>query len=131
MKVVKIVLGLAAFYVLFSAAWQISACELANYELKDDMQDIASQVGLRIGLSDVASDDDLRETIVRKAEKYDIALLPTQVTVLRDGYGKNAHLYFAANYSVTIYLPGYSFEMHFTPSGGIKPKGPPLASSQQ
>lgn len=128
MKKIKIVLGLAAFYLLFSAGWQIGACELANFELKDDMQDMAAQFGLRIGLSDVAGDDDLRETVVRKAEKYGIALLPGQVTVLRDGYGKNATLYFAADYSVTIYLPGYSFEIHFTPSSGNKPRGAALAA---
>ena len=122
MKKIKIVLGLAAFYLAFSAGWQIGACELANFELKDDMQDMAAQLGLRMGVSDVAGDDDLRETIVRKAEKYGISLVPGQVTVLRDGYGKNAHLYFAADYSVPIYLPKYSFEMHFTPSGGMKPR---------
>jgi hypothetical protein len=130
MKKIQIFLGLAAFYVLFSAGWQIGACELANYELKDDMQDMASQFGLRIGFSDVAGDDDLRETVVRKADKYGISLVPGQVTVLRDGYGKNAHLYFTAEYSVPIYLPHYSFQIHFAPSGGMKPRGAGLTPSQ-
>jgi hypothetical protein len=131
MKAIKIVLGLAVFYVLFSAVWQISACELANYELKDDMQDMAAQLGLRVGLSEVPSDDELRDAVVSKAAKYGISLVPTQVTLLRDGYGKNAHMYFAADYSVSINLPGYSFDMHFTPSGGSKPRGSALASLQE
>lgn len=120
MKKIKIVLGLAAFYFLFSAGWQIGACELANIELKDDMQDMASQLGLRIGFTDVASDDELREMILRKAEKYNIAVSPDKVMVMRDGYGKNANVYLEADYSVPIYLPHYSFEMHFAPSSANK-----------
>jgi len=76
MKKIKIVLALAALYVLVSAGWQVGACELANIELKDDMRDMVSQIGLRIGYSDVATDDDLRETILRKSAKYNIALTP-------------------------------------------------------
>jgi len=120
MKKIKIVLALAAFYFLFSAGWQIGACELANIELKDDMQDMASQLGLRIGFTDVASDDELREMILRKAEKYNIAVSPDKVLVMRDGYGKNANVYLEADYSVPIYLPQYSFEMHFAPSSANK-----------
>jgi len=120
MKKIKIVLALAAFYVLFSAGWQIGACELANIELKDDLQDIASQLGMRIGASDVSSDDDLRGMVLRKAEKYNIALAPEQVIVMRDGYGKNANIYLEADYSVPIYLPRFAFMMYFNPSSAHK-----------
>jgi hypothetical protein len=121
MKKIKIILALVAFYVLISAGWQIGACELANIELKDDMRDMASQIGLRVGYSDVATDDELRETILRKAEKYNIALAPDQLTVLRDGYGKNANIYLAAEYTVPIYLPHYTFSIYFNPSSANKP----------
>jgi hypothetical protein len=82
---------------------------------------MASQIGLRVGYSDVASDDDLRETVLRKAEKYNIALAPDQVTVLRDGYGKNANIYLAAEYTVPIYLPHYTFSIYFNPTSANKP----------
>jgi hypothetical protein len=120
MKKIKIVLALIAFYYLFSAAWQVGACELANIELKDDLQDMATQLGVRTGVSDVASDDDLRTMILRKAEKYNIALSPEQVTVMRDGYGKNANIYLEADYSVPIYLPRFTFSMYFNPSSAHK-----------
>jgi len=128
MKKIKIVLGLATFYLLFSAGWQIGACELANIELKDDLQDMASRLGMPIGSSDIATDGDLRDTVLRKAAQYGIGLSPNQVTVLRDGYGKNAVLYFEADYSVPINLPGYSFEMYFNPSSGKKPKNATVAT---
>jgi len=86
MKKIKIILGLAAFYVLFSAFWQVGACELADIELKDDMKQMATQLGMRAGVSDIGSDADLRDTILRKAAQYGITLSPDQVTVLRDGY---------------------------------------------
>ena len=128
MKKIKITLGLAAFYLLFSAGWQIGACEVANIELKDDLQDMASQLGMRIGFSDIASDGDLRDTVLRKAAQYGITLSPDQVTVLRDGYGKNSILYFEAEYSVPINLPGYSFAMYFNPSSGRRPKNSTVAT---
>jgi hypothetical protein len=131
MKKIKIILGLAALYVLVSAGWQIGACEIANIELKDDMRDIASQIGLRIGYSDVATDDDLRETILRKAEKYNIALSPDQVTVLRDGYGKNANIYLAAEYTVPIYLPHYTFSIYFNPRSANKPPVSAMANDSR
>ena len=120
MKKIKIVIALAAFYFLFSAGWQIGACELANIELRDDLQDIASQLGVRIGATDVGSDDDLRQMVARKAEKYNVALSPEQVIVMRDGYGKNANIYLEADYSVPIYMPRYTFLMYFSPSSSHK-----------
>ena len=122
MKKIKIILGLAAFYVLFSAFWQVGACELADIELKDDMKQMATQLGMRAGVSDIGSDADLRDTILRKAAQYGITLSPDQVTVLRDGYGKNVILYFEAEYSVPIVLPGFSFAMYLNPSSGTRPK---------
>jgi hypothetical protein len=120
MKKIKIGLALVAFYFLLSAGWQIGACELANIELKDDLQDISTQLGVRIGATDVASDDDLRAMVLRKAEKYDIPLAPDHVIVMRDGYGKNANIYLEADYSVPIYLPRFTFSMYFNPSSAHK-----------
>jgi hypothetical protein len=128
MKKIKIILGLAAFYVLLSAFWQIGACELADIELKDDMKQMTAQFGMRTGVSDTASDADLRDTVLAKAAQYGIALSPNQVTVLRAGYEKNAILYFEADYSVPIVLPGFSFAMYFNPSNGRKPKNATVAT---
>ena len=128
MKKLKMVLALAAFYFLFTAGWQIGACELGNIELKDDLQDIATQLGVRIGATDIASDTELRDMILRKAEKYNISLAPDHVIILRDGYGKDAHIYLEADYSVPIYLPHYTFFMYFSPSSARKRPTSSLAS---
>ena len=128
MKRIKIVLALIAFYFLFNAGWQIGACELANIELKDDLQDMATQLGVRIGASEIASDDDLRAMVLKKADKYSIALAPSQVIVMRDGYGKDANIYLEANYSVPINLPRFTFSMYFNPSSAHKRPTSSMAS---
>jgi len=84
---------------------------------------MASQLGARIGLTKIYSDEDFRDEVMRKARKYDIQLTPEQVTVLRDGEGVEARMYFAADYTVPIQLPGFSFRLHFNPESGKRPTG--------
>src|SRR5262249_57865260 len=87
---IKIIAGIAILLVLGSVGWQIGACELANVELRDDMHDMASQLGARIGYSNALADEDFRSELIRKARKYDIQLAPEQITVLRNGEGIQA-----------------------------------------
>lgn len=117
----KIIAGLAFLVMMCNAGWQIGKCEIENVELHDDMKDMASQMSARIGLGAIKSDDDFRNQIVLKAKNYDIALTPEQITVQRDGEGMRANMYFAADYTVAINLPGYSFPLHLTSESGPKP----------
>lgn len=120
---IKIIAFIAVLLLLCSAGWQIGKCELVNIELRDDMHDMASQLGARIGLTKIYSDEDFRNEVMRKAKKYDIQLQPEQVTVLREGEGVEARMYFAADYTVPIQLPGFSFRLHFNPESGQRPTG--------
>ena len=123
MRPIKIIALIAVLLLLCSAGWQVGKSELANIELRDDMRDMASQLGARIGLTKIYSDEDFRDEVMRKAKKYDIHLQPEQVTVLRDGEGVEARMYFAADYTVPIELPGFSFRLHFNPESGQRPTG--------
>jgi len=131
MRRVKFVLGLAVLVFVSIAGWQIGACEVANIRLRDDMQDMASQSGVRIGLTSARSDDDLRNAVLNKARQYDIELAPEQVTVQRTGSSVTGTISLAADYTVPIHLPGFSFTLHFTPESGVKAYDyshpPPLA----
>lgn len=117
----RIIAAVAILLMLCSAGWQIGKWELANVELRDDMHDMASELGARIGFSDSLSDEGFRTEVMRKARKYDIQLRPEQVTVVRSGEGIQARMYFAADYTVPIQLPGFSFQLHFKPESGTKP----------
>jgi hypothetical protein len=117
----KIFVALAALILMSNVGWQVGKCELTSVELHDDMKDMASQLGPRIGYGNAKSDDDFRDAILRKAKGYDIPLEPEQITVQRIGEGFKAYMYLAADYTVPIHAPGISFQLHFTPESGPKP----------
>jgi hypothetical protein len=121
MRNLKITSAIATLLLIGSAAWQVGACEVANAELRDDLKDLTSQLGARIGLTNGKSDEDLRNDVISKALKYDIQLNPEQITVERRGEGIYATMYLAADYSVPIGLPGFSFQLHFKPESGPRP----------
>jgi hypothetical protein len=117
---IVIILGLGLLATAIMAGYQIGVRELANIELRDDMQDLASQLGTRIGYSVLASDDELRNAVVRKAQNHGIALMPEHVTVEHIGSGYTSTVYIAAEYTASIDLPGLSFNLHFAPATGKK-----------
>ena len=118
----KIIAVVAILILVCNMGWQIGACELANVELHDDMKDMASQLGARIGLTNGKSDEDFRNDVLSKARRYDIQLTPEEVTVQRSGEGIQATMYIAADYSVPIHLPGFSFQLHFNAESGPRPE---------
>jgi hypothetical protein len=117
---ITILTGIAVLVVMVVMGWQIGSCELANIELEDDMQDLASQAGSRIGFVEPRSDEDLRRAVMRKAKEHDIELDPDQVRVQRTASGDISTVHLAADYVVLVKLPGWAFSLHFTPSTGKK-----------
>ncbi len=113
---IKIILGLILFAILASTAWQIAACEFANYELKDDLKDVASLLGSRIGLATPQSDDQLYATVIRKAAGHEIVLERRQITIERSGTNESQTVLIEAKYAYRIWLPGYYLLIHFTAS---------------
>jgi hypothetical protein len=116
MRKIILILGLAVVVLAGEAGWQVASCELANIELHDDMQFIATQLGTRIGLNNPSTDEDLRNAVIRKAQEYEIHLEPEQVTVQRTGTDEAPVIYLAADYKARVKLLGFSLTFHFTPS---------------
>lgn len=113
---VKLILGLAVLALAVIAGWQITSCELANLGLREDMRDLAAQVGSRIGLPPQSTDEDFRRAVIHKAQEREIQLEPGQVTVQRTGSDEAPIIYLAADYKVRVKLIGFSLTFHFTPS---------------
>lgn len=115
-------LGIIVLVALLAPAilvgWRVGACELANIELQEDMKDLASQLGSRIGYVAQKSEEELRASVIGDAATHGIDLKPDQVTVRRTGSGKSSTVYLAADYSVSFNIPLFPFTLHFTPSGG-------------
>lgn len=95
--------------------WQVGACVIANMQLRDDMQDIAAQVGGRIGLNQPGSDDDFRKDILRHAQQHGIDITPDQVIVQRTGTHPKEEIYLAVDYPREVHILGIVYVLHFTP----------------
>ncbi len=102
--------------LLVSTGWQLAGCELANLELREDLKDIGSLVGTRIGMTDVRSDEYLRQAVIRKAAEHNIVLVPEQVTVERVGTSEAPVIYITADYTARVDLAGKTVLLHFTPT---------------
>lgn len=105
--------GFLVFLLVLNTAWQVASCEFANYELDDDLQDVAAMGASRIGLSAELSDDDLRTTVMQKAAEHDIRLRRDQVLVRRMGTKENPQVLLTARYQSRVKLPGFSIVFHF------------------
>lgn len=112
----KVILGLAMVMLAVVASWQTASAYIANAELQEDLRDLAAQVGMRIGLDAPASVEELRKTVVSKADRYDIALKPEQITVQIQGAGHTATIFLAADYTAEVRILFVSYEIHFRPS---------------
>jgi hypothetical protein len=120
MRKAKIILGLAVLGFALIAGWQITSCELANLEFQSDLRDVAAEIAARIGLSAPTSDEELRNLVIHKAERYEIQLQTDQITVQHMGTGDASTVYLAADYKVRVNLLVYSLTLHFTPSSTKK-----------
>jgi len=114
MGTIKALIGVLAIGLAIYGAWQIVPPELNNYSFQDDLRNVA----LTGGANPRQTDQDLMDAIMKKAHEHDIALAPEQITVQRIGTPGAPAVYVAADYSVPVNFPGYTFDLHFTPSSG-------------
>lgn len=116
MGTVKAIVGVLVFVGMIYAGYQIIPPELSNYSFNDDLKDIA----MMAGANPRTTDQDLLNQVIKRAQDHNIQLTPDEVTVQRIGTPGAPAVYVAADYSVPVALPGYSFTLHFTPSSGNK-----------
>lgn len=116
MGTIKLIIGIVAIVAAIFACAQVVPPEMANVSFQEDLKEVAV-----LGSSSLTkTDEDLRVAVLNKAKAHDIALTPEQVTIQRFGTAGMSGVYVAADYSVPVNLPGYSFVLHFTPNSGNK-----------
>jgi hypothetical protein len=116
MGTVKAIGGFLVVILVAFSLFQVVPPLMANYNFQDDLR----QVAMMDGSAMQKTDDDVRNDVMRKVKEHDLPIEPKQVTVQRINTPGLAAVYVAADYSVTVSLPGYSFDMHFTPTSGNK-----------
>lgn len=116
MGTMKALLGLVVIGLAIYGGWQVVPPELANYSFQDDLRNIA----MTAGSNPRQTDQDILDSVMKKAQEHEITLTPEQVTVQRIGTPGAPAVYVAADYNVSVSMPGYPFTLHFTPSSGNK-----------
>jgi hypothetical protein len=116
MGTLKALGGFLAIILVVVACFEVAPPLMANYSFQDDLRNVA----LMDGANFQKTDDDIRNDVLRKAKEQNLPIDGKQVTVQRISTPGMSSVYVAADYSVTVSLPGYSFDMHFNPSSGNK-----------
>jgi len=115
MGIIKAIFGFLAIAAVVVGLFQVAPPMLANYSFQDDLKNVALMDG-----ATQKTDEEVRNDVMKKVKEHDLPIEPKQVTVQRINTPGLTAVYVAADYSVTISLPGYSFDMHFNPSSGNK-----------
>jgi len=116
MGTIKAIGGLLAILLVVYACFQIAPPLMANYSFEDDLKTVALVDSGNLQ----KTDDDIRKDVMQKVREQNLPIDPKQVTVQRINTPGLSAVYVAADYSVTVNLPFYSFDMHFTPNSGNK-----------
>lgn len=115
MATLKLIFVVAILLAVGLVGLKVIPPYFANYELEDAIKTESTQ-----STYSTRTEDDIRETIIKEARSYDIALTPKQVHVQRVGGFGAGTLAIEADYSVPIELPGYSTTIEFHPSSKNK-----------
>lgn len=116
MGTIKALVGILVVVAAIYLCWTVIPPELNNYSFQDDLRSIA----MVAGSNPHQTDQDILDSVLKKAQQHDITLTPEQVTVTRIGTPGSLAVYVAADYSVPVDMPGYPFTLHFAPSSGNK-----------
>lgn len=106
--VALLLLGLAAI-----AGWQIGSVYLAYIEHQSDLKDLSSLTGMRIGLVNPRSDDEIKDLVIAKAAERGIHLEPEQINIERIREGTEGEIYISTEYDVRIDVLGFPWTNHF------------------
>ena len=116
MGTMKALAGFLAIVALVVAGFQVTPPILTNYSFQDDLKTVA----MTAGANPLKTDEEVRNDVLRKAKEHELPIKPEQVTVQRMGSPGLMAVYVTADYTVPVNLPGYSFDMHFSPTSGNK-----------
>jgi len=116
MGTIKALVGFLAIILVVVCCFKVAPPLMANYSFQDDLRNVALMDSGQLQ----KSEDDVRTDVMHKVKEEDLPIQPKQITVQRINTPGISAVYVAVDYTVTINLPGYSFDMHFNPDSGNK-----------
>ena len=116
MRTLKLLLALGAIGFGIYVGVQIVPPFFANYQFQDAIQ---SEAVLQAYSNQ--NEDQIRDSIFRKAQDLEIPMKEEQITVQRIGGAGSGTLAISADYTIHLDLPGYPLDLEFHPSSKSKP----------
>jgi hypothetical protein len=116
MGIIKAGIGFLVIAAVVVALFQVAPVMLANYSFQDDLKNVA----LMDSANFQKTDEDVRNDVMRKVKEHDLPIEPKQIIVQRINTPGISAVYLSVNYTVTVNLPGYPFDMSFNPTTGNK-----------
>jgi hypothetical protein len=107
----KLVTGIFAIVAAVYLIAVLAPLYFANYQFEDTIKTEA-----QLGTYSTKSEDQIRDSVFRKAQDLDVPITKEQIKVERSGVAGAGSLSIEAPYSVHVNLPGYPFDLHFDPS---------------
>ncbi len=104
MKALRAILGVVFIVVVIVAVWNLVPPYFHNYQFQDAIADEA-----RMNTYTQKSEEDMRESIWRKAKDLEIPLKREQINVQRESNGVSIWV----DYTVHVDLPGYPLDLQF------------------
>jgi Domain of unknown function (DUF4845) len=101
---IKGLIGLLIIASGFYAAWNLIPPYFHNYQLQDDLDDIARRSSYTM-----KSDDEVKQMVLQKAQNNDVALREDQIMVSRGGDG----ISIAVKYEVHVDLAVHPVDLDF------------------
>jgi hypothetical protein len=116
MGTIKLLVGFLAILFVVYGLFQVAPPLMANYSFQDDLK----TVSLMDSANFQKTDEDVRTDVMRRVKEHDLPIQPKQLTIQRINTPGISAVFIAADYTVPVNLPGYSFDLHFTPDSGNK-----------
>jgi hypothetical protein len=107
----KLVTGIFAIVAAIYLIAVLAPPCFANYQFEDTIKTEA-----QLGTYSTKSEDQIRDSVFKKAQDLDVPITKEQIKVERSGVAGAGSLSIEAPYSVHVNLPGYPFDLHFDPS---------------
>jgi len=112
---IKLVLGILAIVAAVYLCAELIPPFFSNYQFEDAIKTEALQ-----STYTTRTEDAIRDTIFKKAQDLEIPITRDDIKVQRTGTQGTGSLTIETQYTIHVSLPGYPFDLHFSPSSKNK-----------
>jgi hypothetical protein len=107
----KLVTGIFAIVAAIYLIVVLAPAYLADYQFED-----AIKTEAQLDTYSTKSEDQIRDSLFKKAQDLDVPITKDQIKVQRIGVANAGSVSIEAPYTVQVNLPGYPLDLHFEPS---------------